>query len=168
MKQLLLPVLLIVVLLAGYGKPATVYVADSFTIDTEARTITKDEDVYHYSLSGDTVRFIYPNSAVYRWTYLDMGGCDGGTDDYAPIRYAKGDTLLDLLDVKPPRTAGGGNGFAGILLAFLGSLNLLAPRVSWYLRYGWRFKDAEPSDAALVFTHISGAAFLGIGHFLFF
>ncbi|HEY2839858.1 MAG TPA: DUF6199 family natural product biosynthesis protein [Pirellulales bacterium] len=39
-------------------------------------------------------------------------------------------------------------------------LSVISPRTVWYLRYGWRYKNAEPSDLSLVVTRISGV--LGI------
>ena len=45
-----------------------------------------------------------------------------------------------------------------ILLILVGIFNIALPDVAWYLQYGWRYKDAEPSDAALVFNRIGGVA----------
>ena len=37
-----------------------------------------------------------------------------------------------------------------LLLEAVGVFNLAAPRAAWYAEWGWRIKDAEPSDRALV------------------
>ncbi len=42
-------------------------------------------------------------------------------------------------------------------------MKMKATRTVWYLSYGWRYKDAQPSDAALVIGRISGIAALVIG-----
>ncbi|MBE6961774.1 MAG: hypothetical protein E7445_04890 [Ruminococcaceae bacterium] len=42
-----------------------------------------------------------------------------------------------------------------IFLLAVGAWNTFVPRSAWYLSYGWRFRDAEPSDAALT-AHIIG------------
>ncbi|WP_435169760.1 DUF6199 family natural product biosynthesis protein [Paenibacillus glycanilyticus] len=55
----------------------------------------------------------------------------------------------------------------GVIFIVLGILNLLYPRAGWYMQYGWRFKNAEPSDAALVMGRISGIIGIAIGIFLF-
>lgn len=33
---------------------------------------------------------------------------------------------------------------------------ILAPELMWDLKYGWRYKDAEASEEAIVFTRICG------------
>lgn len=45
---------------------------------------------------------------------------------------------------------------AGILIIGLGLFHLLSPRTAWRWEVGWKFKDAEPSDAALMFHRITG------------
>lgn len=163
--------LLLCGLLTACGKKAqTVYEVNGFTIDKEAQTVTKGEDVYCYTTSGSTVTILYPNGAKYWWTY---GSGDatvsygGWSDDYDPARYASGDALLDIIAYKAPRSSGGNSGF-GLLLAAAGLFNLLVPRVSWYLGYGWRFKDAEPSDAALALGRIGGGIALLAGIWMMF
>ena len=158
----LLTLLLCGLLTACVGKTQTVYEVNGFTIDKEAQTITKDGDVYHYEISGDEITITYPNGASYYWTYWEHGGYGGWTDDYDPVRYADGDDLLDIIGHKASRSSSG-NGGVGLLIAAIGLFDLLFPRVSWYLGYGWRFKDAEPSDAALVLSRIGGGIALLVG-----
>lgn len=55
----------------------------------------------------------------------------------------------------------------GVIFIVLGILNLLYPRAGWYMQYGWRFKNAEPSNASLVMGRISGIIGIAIGIFLF-
>lgn len=43
-----------------------------------------------------------------------------------------------------------------LLLLVAGLLSLLAPREMWHLTKGWQFKDAEPSDAAVVYMRVAG------------
>ncbi len=42
----------------------------------------------------------------------------------------------------------------------LGSVSLLSTRTMWYLRTGWKFRDAEPSDLALVMERVVGVVLL--------
>lgn len=51
----------------------------------------------------------------------------------------------------------------GFLLILIGLFNLITPETSWYLKYGWRYKDAEPSEAAIVFGRIGGVVAILIG-----
>ena len=39
----------------------------------------------------------------------------------------------------------------------------IRPRAAWALSYGWRFKDAEPSEAALVVNRVCGGALVLLG-----
>lgn len=159
---LLLALLLCGLLVGCGGKAQTVYEVNGFTIDQNAQTITRGEDVYQYTISGSEVTILYPNGAKYFWNYGDTSGYGGWSDDYDPARYASGDALLDVIAYQAPRTSGGYGGF-GLLLAAVGLFNLLAPRTSWYLGYGWRFKDAEPSDEALVLGRVGGGIALLAG-----
>ena len=43
-----------------------------------------------------------------------------------------------------------------MLVAFFGLLSVCSPRSGWYLSYGWRYKDAEPGDAALLMQRLGG------------
>ena len=38
----------------------------------------------------------------------------------------------------------------------IGVVSILAPEAMWQLYEGWKFKDAEPSDLALVMHRIGG------------
>ena len=67
-----------------------------------------------------------------------------------------------------PYIGSGFGGLGGLLLIALGLIDLIVPKVSWYLGYGWRYKDAEPSDAALVFARMGGAIAIAIGIALLF
>lgn len=55
-----------------------------------------------------------------------------------------------------------------IICILIGIFNLAAPEAAWYLSRGWQFKDAEPSDAALVMARVGGAAAILIGVVLLF
>ena len=43
-----------------------------------------------------------------------------------------------------------------LLLLAVGIFNTASPHTAWYLEYGWRYKDAEPSDMALTFSRLGG------------
>lgn len=42
------------------------------------------------------------------------------------------------------------------LLLVAGIISLIAPKEMWHLTKGWQFKDAEPSDEALVYMRVVG------------
>ena len=141
------------------GDPS-VFEKDGYTVDLERQTITHGEDVYTFSVSGggssSTIRIIYPNGASYFWTWSGNSGHGGWSDDYDPARYTDGDTLMALIDFRPEPEGSGGSPLLALLLLAVGLFDLISPRTAWYLGYGWRFKDAEPSDAALVLYRVGG------------
>lgn len=47
-------------------------------------------------------------------------------------------------------------GFIGFLFIISGLFAAISPYSAWYLSYGWRFKDAEPSELALSTERIVG------------
>ena len=56
----------------------------------------------------------------------------------------------------------------GIICLALGALNIFLPELGWYLNVGWKFRDAEPSDAALTMTRVGGIIAVIIGFVFFF
>jgi len=53
----------------------------------------------------------------------------------------------------------------GLILMIGGLVVFAVPEVAWYLKEGWKFRDAEPSDMALVINKLGGVvgALIGIG-----
>ncbi len=51
----------------------------------------------------------------------------------------------------------------GLLFIVIGLINAISPATGWYLSYGWRYKDAEPSDAALILGRIGGVLGIIVG-----
>ena len=94
--------------------------------------------------------------------------CDSG---YDPDRYVSGETLVDVLSRKmaEPGDTGRQTGRAvlGAVLALAGGLCAVFPRIGWTVTGGWRYRDAEPSDTALVLHRLSGAAVAAGGVILF-
>ena len=54
-----------------------------------------------------------------------------------------------------------------IICLVIGAFNLFFPYGAWYLGYGWKFRDAEPSDLMLTMTRIGGILIVIIGFILF-
>lgn len=55
-----------------------------------------------------------------------------------------------------------------VIVILIGIFNLVAPDAAWELSRGWQFKDAEPSDAALVAARIGGGVTILIGIMILF
>jgi len=54
-----------------------------------------------------------------------------------------------------------------LIFIILGIIGTFFPKVSWYISEGWKFKDAEPSTAALIITRVGGVISIMIGFYLF-
>ena len=147
----------------SYGAP--------YTIDTQSRIISDGTYTYgyEYAASGSSVSFTYPDGNVYSAGIQSAnssgaGGLSAGSVS-ADYDYSSGytDPLSLCYALASPReteraaSSGSNHPFVALLLCGVGIFNLAAPKASWYLSYGWRFKDAEPSDAAITLSRIGGA-----------
>lgn len=152
----------------SYGAP--------YTIDTQSRTISDGTYTYgyEYAASSSRVSFTYPDGNVYSAGIQSAnssgaGGLSAGSIS-ADYDYNSGYTdplslCYALASPREPKGAAssGANPLLALLLCGVGIFNLAAPKASWYLSYGWRFKDAEPSDAAITLSRIGGAIAVVIG-----
>ena len=178
MKQLIPIVLILLLLLAACGQEEaqTVYTValgnDHYTVDTQNLTISDGTYTYNYEINGGKTAITYPNGATYYWSWSGNVGSGGWSEDYDDSVYTGGDTLLKVLEQDRPGTRKErervGNPLVGLLFIGLGLWNAVSPYSSWYLSHGWRYKDAEPSDAALGFTRFGGIAAIVIGVIVFF
>lgn len=161
--------LLLLLFLAACGsekKPSTVYEVEYqgkvFTVDQEQQTISVDGYVCQFEVSrrGESVEFdvTYPDGSTYWWSESGYGGSGGWSDDYDPDKYVAGDVLWDVLGLSVPTKSDGSGRYIGLglILILLGAVHAIRPQTMWYLSYGWRFKDAEPSDLALFAERAGG------------
>lgn len=51
----------------------------------------------------------------------------------------------------------------GLIALIIGVVNIASPETAWYLSDGWKYKDAEPTDEALLLTRVGGGAAILIG-----
>ncbi len=56
----------------------------------------------------------------------------------------------------------------GFVVLIIGVINLISPQTGWYLSRGWQFKDAEPSDEALVWGRIAGVISIAAAFYIMF
>ena len=47
-----------------------------------------------------------------------------------------------------------------LVFAITGLISVIKPKAMWYLSNGWRYKNAKPSDAALLVNRIAGILLL--------
>ena len=138
-----------------------------FYVDPVQGTVSDGTDTYRYSITtrsdGYELRIHYPDGSSWWWSEGSTTGYGGWSEDYDPERYVSGSILADAIEeeTKPgEERRGGGKWLLALVLAALGVVSVGWPRIPWFLEYGWRFKDAEPSDAALAVNRIVGVAIL--------
>ena len=141
-----------------------------YTVDTEAGTVTDGEYTYRYEFSGDaenyTMDVTYPDDSTWHGEVYDGGGSSGWSDDYGPGEYLSGERILSLvLSTLPEPKEGpsGGRIFLAIVLFCVGAVGVFAPHAAWYVEWGWRYRNAEPSTAALAVHRIAGVILIAIG-----
>lgn len=152
----------------------------TYTVDTEAGTISDEENFYLYQVTlrsdGYTLDITYPNGAEYSRTAFPGGYSEEYGEDYrsTPSAYPDGDTLEEVLQqadvvTVPQKQAQRGNKSVLLLLLLLvlGLFFAGYPYGAWYIEWGWHFKGAEPSPGALLFNRVIGILLL-IGTLVWF
>lgn len=143
-----------------------------YVVDTGEHTIFDGTYTYQYEFSGDRDKYqidiTYPDSSTYWWSANSYGGFGGWSEDYSH-GYADGGVLREILAEGAPRgEADSSRILIAIFIMVIGAVGIFSPYTVWYLGYGWRFKSAEPSDAALVFGRVGGVIAVVLGGFALF
>ena len=178
MKKMLLFLLTVLLLFAlcACSSSSTTYTIEkhgrNFEVNLENNTIFDGKYTYQYTFSGDSssysIDIIYPNGSIYYWNHSGNSGHGGWSDDYNENLYVAGDILCDIVIEKAPETSNSGKVIAIIFLLGIGVFNTAAPSVAWYLEYGWRYKNADPSDFALGLNRVGGIIAIIVGVFIIF
>ena len=168
----------ILISLCSCSSSATKYTVEKnrvlYEINRENTTISDGNYVYKYNLrptgSDYSLTITYPDGSTYHQTKNGYSVTGGWSEDYNPEIYTSGDVLSDILSSHAHKSSGHGPGktFSIIFLFILGIFNILSPKAAWFIEYGWRFKNAEPSDIALLFNRLSGVAAIIAGIVLLF
>ncbi len=145
---------------------------NGFQVDTENATISHSTLTYHYTFSGNSqsysITITYPNGSSYWCSKSGATVTSGWSNDYSENGYADGDTLCQVILASVPQGPDTGKLLgAGILFA-LGAFLLAFPQLAWQLEFGWRYREAEPSDAALILARVSGGVVIFLGIILLF
>ena len=149
------------------GRSATYTVTKygmDYVVDYDKGTISDGTYIYRYELSGGSkgysINITYPDASTYWWTAQNNGsfssGYGGWSDDYNENRYVDGRTLCDVLEENVPKEKESKNILVILFLFVIGIFNIVSPATAWYLEYGWRYKNAEPSGLALGMNRFGG------------
>ena len=134
---------------------------EEFTVDTVNQVIMTQDDVcYEYECYKNRIVIKYPNGAEYRTNFHEYGNDSGYTKGYDEEQYVAGDILVDVL----AKERGKANRFkewapkilVSVLCIGIGLGALIRPDIAWFFQYGWKFKNAEPSDDSLIGMRFGG------------
>ena len=153
-----------------------------YVVDTVNKTISDGKYTYEYlytsSQDYDELTITYPDGSSW-WmetSYSEDGmgalSSSGWSDDYDESRYTSGDTLHQVFKDTVPNESNRNIVFKvifSLLGVGLGIFMTVSPYTIWYWSHGWKYKDAEPTDAFLGWTRALGiiVIILTIGVFLF-
>lgn len=166
----------------GSDEPSTGYIKKmnsvEYLVDPEAKTVTVNGYVFPYTATPNSARVRYPNGAVcsenggsVSWTNADEELIINNGKPYA--------NCYDLLSVIPHPKPEKDYGpmviaiLAGFALICIGSWETARPYDHWYWQFGWRYKNAEPSDEAIgriaafgIIQIVMGVIVIIVGFFL--
>lgn len=155
------------------------------TINQAEHIITYDNEVYTYEKNKSYVQITYPNNMVYREEYSGTGvtsstwSADPSESydliDITSYGYLSERIIIDTI-LRYSREIDPNSGFSlpgnspllGVFIIFLGTIVIAFPKGSWYLNYGWRYKNSEPSKVAINVQRVSGAIAIIVGLFIIF
>jgi len=146
---------------------------EEYLVDYAKGTITHDGAVYEYTFDDDSYSITYPNGASY-WMNSDGMFTNGGwSDNYDANTYVSGETLEEVITTahhlrNSNRGSFKGNFLVGLLVIGIGVLTISFPKTHWFMSWGWRYKNAEPSNAALTMSVITGVIIIIAGVILLF
>ena len=174
--QVLIVLMLIAISLCACSSMSTTYTVEqdgiTYVVDTINSTVFDGGNTYQYSFSGSyssyKIDITYPDGSTYWWQQQGSSGFGGWSDNYDENRYVAGDVLRDVLEEKAPKESNPGKFFMAIFLLGIGIFNIFSPYTAWYLQYGWRYKDAEPSDDALIMNRVLGGVAIIIAVIILF
>jgi len=157
-----------------YEHTYKVFLSDEeYLVDYEKRTITHDGVVYEYTFDEDSYSITYPNGASYWMNSNGIVTSGGWSDNYDTTIYVSGETLEEVILTarrlqNNSRGSFKGNFLIGLLVIGIGALTIAFPKTHWFLSWGWRYKNSEPSNAALTVSAIMGVIIIIAGVILLF
>lgn len=143
-------------------------------------TITYDNEVYKYSKSNNAIEITYPNQMTYTETNKNSGtsvstwsadpSLAAGFIDITSYGYLSERVIIDTvlkysseIDPNSGNSLSGRSPLLGLFIILIGAIVVAFPKASWYLNYGWRYKDSKPSDVAIVVQRVSGGIAIVVG-----
>ncbi len=143
----------------------------------DMREITHNGNNYSYNIQDSSITINYPNDMIFTRKFNDVGDLDlwfktsdiMDDDELKRLGYlTPNDIILRVLAYNPNNTSkedSTGSPLIGFVLVLFGVGIILTPRAAWMIKYGWHYKDSEPSETAILFQRVSGVIVVIIGVF---
>ena len=137
----------------------------ALVVDFQAGTITCEGEVYSFAIQGDSIRIDYPNGVSFVRTGNATAGYGPLDQPFSTAGYLSEDTLFKALEGGDTEGGWRPGSYAplALLLLPLGIFSLAKPERAWYVSWGWRYKNAKPSDGALLAQQLEGVVLVVIG-----
>ena len=137
----------------------------ALVVDFQAGTITGEGEVYSFAIQGDSIRIDYPNGVYFVRTGSATAGYGPLDQPFSTAGYLSEDTLFKALEGGDTEGGWRPGSYAplALLLLPLGIFSLAKPERAWYVSWGWRYKNAEPSDGALLAQRLEGVVLTAAG-----
>ena len=136
-----------------------------YLVDEVESTISFSGQTYRYEMSDRGGTITFPDGAKFQWEKWEngrSGGMDTSGNQHSAEELTEMNSiawqLIDVLENSGPGiTLRISAHFpVSMFLFVVGFLGIAVPKAGWYLEYGWRFKNAEPSALALTVNRIGG------------
>lgn len=175
--RLLIVVCMVGLLFACAAQSVTTIDGIALEFLDDGRTIRYGEQTYIYSTDSKTITIEYPNGYLYTYTSLDQSQYSGqwsyqldapGFLSGSELGYIDEDVLVTELQNHAKKGRAPAMLIPALLLASVGLGLAVKPKNLWYVTEGWKFKNAEPSDAALGLYRFMGIALIVFGAIILF
>ncbi len=169
MKRLFAAVLSLMMVLCACADQSESWTVSRNGIEflVDSQTISDGSHIYQYEFSGHAesyqITIAYPNGSAYWFSKSGQNGHGGWSEDYRETAYVDGNTLCQVILARAPEPEAAGPILGAAALIVLGLFHGLCPERAWYWGYGWRYKNAEPSDDALMLSRLGGIVAVVLG-----
>lgn len=134
-----------------------------YAIDMESCTIQDGSYIYSYVANSSGTTINYPNGESYTWKESNGIGIGSTSANFDYDSYVDPWILMDVIDeayadeVVTVKTSHKNAGY-GVLLLIVGIGYTVWSDKVWFLNWGWRYKNAEPSDLSIGLYKVGGIA----------
>lgn len=140
------------------------YNGKTYTVRPRECTISDGKYTYNYVQTGNsqksTTTIFYPNGTSYQMMSEGIVTTSYGNSSFQRGDYADPSALRSVLATEPPaRFDFNINFYKWFLVLVSGGLGvslLKDPQRAWEMEYGWRYKNAEPTEKALNRNRVMG------------